>query len=203
MTIKTAVRGTLGLGAACLLAGGVALAQGSPATSAQGDPTVPTTTDPQASSDTTNDDTATSQPATSQDDTPVSVAGRIDKVDRADDTIEIDGVDRQLKLDPSTRVTRNGAQASFSDVQEGEQVRASFDDGFPAHVRQIEIMNPSGSTASGSSSDTSSDMGPASSPAPTGTGVAPSTGSGSTEPDSAPVGHPLPATPSGSRSGSP
>jgi hypothetical protein len=72
-----------------------------------------------------------------------SAAGRVQKVDRAEDTMEIEGVDRQLKLDSSTRVTRNGAPGSFSDIQEGEQVRASFDDGLPARVRQVEIMSPS------------------------------------------------------------
>lgn len=79
----------------------------------------------------------------------VSVAGRIQRIDRADGTLEIQGVDRQLKLDQGTDVTRNGSQASFGDLHEGEQVRASFEDGLPAHVESIDIRSGGTSPTSG------------------------------------------------------
>src|SRR5512132_4075880 len=125
MTIKTALRGTMGFGAACLLAGGVAWAEEAVSTGPATTPsnsdyrlrqpaperspapiTAPGSTAPDtrggslAPSDRTGSlgtgmsgrpmsDSQASTGSAQDNAAPVSVAGRVEKIDRADDTMEI------------------------------------------------------------------------------------------------------------------
>ena len=85
------------------------------------------------------------------------MTGTISKLDREKKIIELQG-DRKLHVDPTTEIRRGGKSASFSDLHEGDDVRASFQGDDRSNVKKIEVIsgNPS---SSGSSSDRSSSSG--------------------------------------------
>lgn len=105
-----------------------------------------------------------SSTATSRDTTAMSDAmtGTISRVDADKNTIELQG-DRRLKVDSSTEIRRDGQKASFSDLHEGDEVRASFASDDRTNVKRIDVMSGTGSssgdTSTGSSSDSSSSSG--------------------------------------------
>ncbi len=83
-----------------------------------------------------------------------NVEGRVQLLDR-DNEMMLSGTEAvgrafdKLKLDDATRVTVNGQQGTIADVNEGQDVRASFSpkDG-ELHVDRIEILSPGGATTS-------------------------------------------------------
>jgi hypothetical protein len=71
--------------------------------------------------------------------------GKVEKFDRTDNTLTLSGTDKKLKVDSSTQVMKQGERASFEDIQEGDQVRASYSgSGETVNAKRIDIM-PSGS----------------------------------------------------------
>jgi hypothetical protein len=70
------------------------------------------------------------------------VAGHL--VSISNDTLMLLDV-RRLEVSPSTKVMKNGSPASLSDVQEGDQVRASFSPGRAEKVEKLDVTSPSGS----------------------------------------------------------
>ncbi len=59
----------------------------------------------------------------------------------------------KLKLDDATQVSVNGQRGTIADVNEGEDVRASFSPkGNALHVDRIEILSPGGATTKGAPS---------------------------------------------------
>jgi hypothetical protein len=91
-----------------------------------------------------------------------AMTGTISRVDADKNTIELQG-DRQLKVDSSTEIRRDGQKASFSDLHEGDEVRASFAGDDRTSVTRIDVMSGNGSssndTSTGSSSENSSSSG--------------------------------------------
>jgi Cu/Ag efflux protein CusF len=74
------------------------------------------------------------------------VEGRVEIIDRGND-VTLSGTESvghafdKMKLDESTRVTVNGQRATIADVEEGDDVRATFSakDG-ELHLDQIEVL---------------------------------------------------------------
>jgi hypothetical protein len=100
------------------------------------------------------------------------VAGRVQKM--SDDSITIaaqDGTSKQLKVSEATLVEIDGRQAKATDIREGQDVRASYNDvsGEDVAVRIVSgAMGSSGSSwGSGSSGTGSSSTGTANEPPPT------------------------------------
>ncbi len=87
-----------------------------------------------------------------------AMTGKIAKVDADERTIELQG-DRKLKVDPSAEIRRDGQRASFSDLHEGDEVRASFSGDDRTNVKRIEVVPGTGSSSSDTSSTGSSSMG--------------------------------------------
>ena len=130
----------IGFAAAGLLAGtSVALAQtdqgkSSPTssaqtgTSAQPGTSAQTGTSSQAGAST---QTGTSQTGTSGSATSESkLSGKIASVDKDKKMVTISsdtGTQQQLKVGDSTNITRDGSSVSFTQLQSGDEVRASFD----------------------------------------------------------------------------
>ena len=62
----------------------------------------------------------------SEDTQPKTVTGTIEKIDPNTNTVTLDTYDKQLKLGRETKVTKDGAKISASDLREGDEVRASY-----------------------------------------------------------------------------
>jgi hypothetical protein len=62
----------------------------------------------------------------SEDTQPKTVTGTIEKIDPSTNTVTLDTYDKQLKLGRETKVTKDGAKISASDLREGDEVRASY-----------------------------------------------------------------------------
>jgi Cu/Ag efflux protein CusF len=83
------------------------------------------------------------------------VTGKIKKYDKDSKTVTLDSSDRKLKLSEKTKVMKDGAKASMSDLKEGENVRASYaptaDQTAPIDVLTIEVMpaDATGTTSPG------------------------------------------------------
>ncbi len=116
-------------------------------------------------------------------DTPASanaLQGKVEKFDRSKNTLTLSGSDKTLKLDSSTKVMKDGSQASLEDIKEGDQVRASYSgSGSTLKVKSIDIMS-AGSMGSGTGTSGSSSTGAA----PTSPGAGSSDTSGTKSPDS-------------------
>jgi hypothetical protein len=113
-----------------------------------------------------SDTASASAPAASKDE----LTGRVESFDHASRTFTVAG--ESLKVDASTEVTRDGQKASLTDIQEGDQVRASFSgSGDTKTATRIEVL-PSGAGTSGA--------GKATGAAPAGRGgpMGPGTGAG-------------------------
>ncbi len=87
-----------------------------------------------------------------------AMTGKISKLDADQRTIELQG-HHKLKVDPSTEIRRDGQRASFSDLHEGDDVRASFSGDDHTNVKRIDVLPGSGSSSSDTSSTGSSSMG--------------------------------------------
>ena len=117
------------------------------------------------------------------------ITGRIESFDRTQNTLTLSG--KELKVDSSTEVLRDGTRASISDIKEGDQVRASFSgSGDTSAAQRLEVMTQ-GASGAGSTAGSGSGVGPGSmggssgSQGASGTSSAPSSGSGmSTGPSS-------------------
>jgi hypothetical protein len=100
------------------------------------------------------------------------LTGKIEKYDRAEKTLTLDGSEKKLKLGDDVQVTKGGQMVSPGDLQEGDEVRASFsgaESGETVEVTAIEVM-PSDALGTGSSGESRSG----------GTSVGTDTGGGST-----------------------
>jgi hypothetical protein len=70
------------------------------------------------------------------------VSGKVEKYDKGSKELTLSNSDKKLKLDDDTKVTKNGQQASTSDIHEGDEVRASYSgsDDPAAGVVVIEVI---------------------------------------------------------------
>lgn len=166
-----------GLGAAALLvaappalAGGEHKEKSKAGSTAQG----PTQQDASSSESAAKGDqraatSMTGTPSTSSDN---QLTGKIEKYDRAEKTLTLDGSEKKLKLGDDVQITKDGQMVSPGDLQEGDEVRASFsgaESGETVEVTAIEVM-PSDALGTGSSGESRSG----------GTSVGTDTGAGST-----------------------
>src|SRR5512144_1014358 len=76
------------------------------------------------------------------------VGGRVELLDRAND-VTLSGTERvglafdKFRIEPGTEVTVNGERASVSDVNPGDEVRASFSGkGEDARLERLEVLPP-------------------------------------------------------------
>jgi hypothetical protein len=142
---KIGMRAWVALAAGLLaLAGGRTLAQGYGGTG----------TGTGSSGSTTSSSPGTAASTTTHGD---QIVGRVDRIDRSTNTMSLNG--KMLKLDSSTEVTKDGARASLNDIQEGDQVRASYaGSGDTLNVQRVDVLS-SGSAGSRDSSSTSGSTG--------------------------------------------
>ncbi|HTP25766.1 MAG TPA: hypothetical protein VMK12_08920 [Anaeromyxobacteraceae bacterium] len=71
-----------------------------------------------------------------------SLHGKVENFDRTSNTLTLSGSSKTFKLDPSTKVSKNGAKATLDDIQEGDEVRASYSgSGNTLQVKSIDIMS--------------------------------------------------------------
>jgi hypothetical protein len=74
------------------------------------------------------------------------VAGLVESFDHASNTFRISGT--SVKVDSSTEVLKDGQRASLTDVQEGDEVRASFSgSGDAATANRIEVTSSRAGTS--------------------------------------------------------
>jgi Cu/Ag efflux protein CusF len=95
------------------------------------------------------------------------VTGKIKKFDHASNTITLDQSDKKLKVGERTKVMKDGAKVSASDLHEGDQVRASYSETPTAgafDILVIEVVPGGGKASSGASSGGSSGMGSGAAP---------------------------------------
>jgi hypothetical protein len=103
------------------------------------------------------------------------LVGRVESVDRSKGTLQVAG--KTLKVETSTSVKRNGVGAEVRDIQEGDQVRASFSgSGDTLKAERIEVTG-SRKPATGTQPATKAPSGPAT---PSGTTTTPAPAEGST-----------------------
>jgi hypothetical protein len=74
---------------------------------------------------------------------PNEIAGRVKTIDRGTNTLTL-GDGRQLTVTPDVGVTKNGYGASPSDIERGDDVRASFTPGSTTNVQKVEVISPPG-----------------------------------------------------------
>src|SRR6266542_2672389 len=80
-----------------------------------------------------------------------AIQGKVKKFDKSKNQLTLSGNDKPLKVDSTTKVTKDGSRASLDDIKEGDQVRASYSgSGDTLMVSTIDIM-PAGSMGTGSS----------------------------------------------------
>ena len=93
-----------------------------------------------------------------------SLQGKVEKFDRAENTLTLSGTDKKLKVDSSTQVMKEGARASLEDIKEGDQVRASYSGtGETVNAQTIDIV-PSGSMGTGTPGTTEPSPSPGAEP---------------------------------------
>lgn len=110
------------------------------------------------------------------------LVGTVEKFDQASKELTLANSDKKLKISDDTTVMKDGQQATVSDIQEGDQVRASFSgSGDTLQVSRIEVMS-AGSTGTGTMGTTPSDT---TSPTPSTPGT---TGSGTSGTDTGAAG---------------
>jgi hypothetical protein len=109
------------------------------------------------------------------------LSGKIEKLDQDAQTLTLDSSEKKLKLSDDTRIMKDGARATLSDLQEGDQVRASFSGtGDTVNALVIEVVPGStGSTRSGDTGSSSSSMGSSSTDTSSSTGSSTSGSTGS------------------------
>ena len=87
--------------------------------------------------------------------------GRVQSFDRSNNTLTLAGSDKTLKVDSTTQVMKDGSRASIDDIEEGDDVRASYSgSGDTLTARKLDIMSAG---AAGSSAGTGSSSGTGSS----------------------------------------
>jgi hypothetical protein len=114
------------------------------------------------------------------------LTGKIEKYDRAEKTLTLYGSEKKLKLGDDVQITKDGQMVSPGDLQEGDEVRASFsgaESGETVEVTAIEVM-PSGEGTGSSGRTTGSSIGPDTGPEAGGTGMSGTGGTMTTEPES-------------------
>jgi hypothetical protein len=97
------------------------------------------------STDSTTSGSSTTSPGTSmgmeKSSSSGSVSGKVKTFDKSANELTLANSDKTLKLSDKTKVTKNGQQASTSDIHEGDQVRASFSGtGSNVDVLMIDIV---------------------------------------------------------------
>ncbi|HTP28339.1 MAG TPA: hypothetical protein VMK12_22125 [Anaeromyxobacteraceae bacterium] len=71
-----------------------------------------------------------------------SLHGKVENFDRTQNTLTLSGSSKTLKVDPNTKVMKNGSKATLDDIQEGDEVRASYSgSGTTLQVKSIDIMS--------------------------------------------------------------
>lgn len=118
--------------------------------------------DPPTTRDTASSDTSTmgtgsgSKAAAGHFDT---LKGKVQNFDRSDNTLTLAGSDKQLKVDSSTEIMKDGARASVDDIKEGDDVRASYSGtGDTLNVQRLYITS-SGAAGRSGGSDSSTGSG--------------------------------------------
>lgn len=149
------------------------MGSGSTSTTTTTDRSTTTTTD--SSKDTgsaTGSSTGTmGSGSTAMKDTSQELTGTVEKFDHASKELTLANSSKKLKISDDTTVMKDGQAATLTDIQEGDQVRASFSgSGDTLQVSRIEVMS-AGSTGSGMHDTTSPSTGSS------------STGSSTTTPD--------------------
>lgn len=101
--------------------------------------------------------------------------GKVQNFDRSSNTLTLSNSDKTLKVDPSTKIMKNGERATLDDIKEGDDVRASYSgSGDTLVVRTIEILPmssaPSGAGTGAAPSDKGTSPSDTSTP-PSGTGT--------------------------------
>jgi len=70
------------------------------------------------------------------------VQGKVKSVDTSKNALTLsDG--KQLNLDPSLAVTKDGKPATIADIKEGDEVRASYAPGSTTKVQQLTVSSSS------------------------------------------------------------
>jgi hypothetical protein len=85
---------------------------------------------------------------------PTEVEGRVERIDRANN-VTLAGAEQvglafdQFKVDDDTKITVNGEEATLSEVNPGDEVRASFSGkGDELHVDQLDVVSSNEDAAS-------------------------------------------------------
>jgi hypothetical protein len=93
------------------------------------------------------------------------IQGRVERIDHANN-ITIAGSEQaglafdQFKVDSSTEIMKEGAKATIDDINEGDEVRASFSgSGDKLHVERLEILPSAGERGSSASGPTGAGAG--------------------------------------------
>jgi Cu/Ag efflux protein CusF len=111
------------------------------------------------------------------------LTGRVEKFDHDSKTFTVAGKD--LKIDSSTKVMKDGEKAELTDIKEGDEIRASYSgSGDTLTADRIEVMPKSGMSSGASSSTPELPAGRAGDSAGTTSG----TGTGAETPSSTPQG---------------
>src|SRR3990172_657621 len=107
---------------------------------------------------------ATSGPSATRSGTELQ--GKVEKFNRSKNTLTLSGSSKTLKVDSSTKVMKDGSNASLDDIKEGDEIRASYSgSGNTVKVKSLDIM---------SAGSMGTDTGMGTSPSPS----SPSTGTG-------------------------
>jgi hypothetical protein len=127
------------------------------------------------------------------------IQGRVERLER-DNTLRIAGTEsvglafQPLQIEPSTEVMQDGKKVSPNDIQEGDEVRASFSgSGDDVRVERIDILPRTTRSDAASSSEAST---PSSGSKPSSMDDEASRSSGTSEPSSGTRGDELPREPS-------
>lgn len=80
--------------------------------------------------------------STAMNDTSQQLTGTVEKFDHAAKELTLANSSKKLKISDDTTVMKDGQAASLTDIQEGDQVRASFSgSGDTLQVSRIEVMS--------------------------------------------------------------
>lgn len=108
-----------------------------------------------------NEASQSSAQASAQQQSAKTVSGQVTKVSKDELTVESSGGQpMKLKVNDSTQVTVGGQQKSIDELQQGAQVRASYDEsGGDRTAKRIEVNEAKSGAAPGGSSPDSSQGG--------------------------------------------
>jgi Cu/Ag efflux protein CusF len=97
--------------------------------------------DTSGSSAPASDTSGTSASASNDQGTSQQLSGTVQKFDQDSKQLTLSSSDKTLKINDDTKVTKNGEEASASDIHEGDRVRASFSgSGDDVEVLTIEVV---------------------------------------------------------------